>query len=321
MKKCVVILPLNSDVTAVVKNKKAMAPRHHQDHIETFKVGPGQAAKLLEFLFESMPQRSKTTVKSLLRYNRVKINDTVSTHFDAPLKAGDIVAVNHTQPWPSLKNPRVRVLYEDDDVIVVEKGYGLLSVGTDKKSDGTCYSIVKDYLKRVHPSQKLFVVHRLDQHTSGVMVFAKNEAAKNTLQHNWNNMVLERRYLAVVEGRPERSEGVIKSYLLENSQHIVYSTQDPESGGRLAVTRWRLLRSRGGYSLLDVSLDTGRKNQIRVHLKDIGHPIAGDRKYGAKTSPMHRLGLHAESLRFVHPVTRKDMNFSVPMPPAFNKIV
>ncbi len=175
-------------------------------------------------------------------------------------------------------------------------------------------------MKWADPRNKIFIVHRLDRDTSGLMVFAKTQEAKERLQHNWNNMVLSRTYLAVVEGQPEPAEGVVKSYLAENSQFEVYSTENPEEG-KLAVTRYTTLRSRGKYSLLEVSLDTGRKNQIRVHMKDLGCPISGDRKYGADSSPIHRLALHARTLRFIHPITRRDMNFTTPIPASFASMV
>ena len=163
-------------------------------------------------------------------------------------------------------------------------------------------------------------MHRLDQHTSGLMMFARNMESKERMQHNWNNMVLERTYYCVVEGKVEENDGIIRSYLAENTQHEMYSVEDPKLG-QLAVTRWRVVKRGNGYSLLEVSLDTGRKNQIRVHMKEMGHPIAGDRKYGAKTSPIHRLALHAGTLRFVHPITRRDMNFKTPIPSGFMKMV
>ena len=151
-------------------------------------------------------------------------------------------------------------------------------------------------------------------------MFAKNTQAKETMQHNWNNMVLERCYNAIIRGRMEPAEGEIRSYLTENSAHEVYSTQNPEEG-QLAVTRYRTVGHRGPYTLLELNLATGRKNQIRVHLKDSGHPIVGDRRYGSDESPIHRLALHARTLRFVHPVTRRDMNFSCPLPASFSKLV
>ena len=193
-------------------------------------------------------------------------------------------------------------------------------MGNDKVRQGTAYSILRDYVKEVDPRNKLFIVHRLDQHTSGLMVFAKSIEAKERLQHNWNNMVLRRQYVCVAEGRLDPPEGEVKSYLAENSQHIVYSTDDPR-WGQLAYTRYRTLACARGYTLAEVELETGRKNQIRVHLKDLGHPIAGDRKYGAKTSPANRLCLHAMTLRFVHPITRKLMDFSTPIPATFRRLV
>lgn len=288
------------------------------DVIETYTAQ--QPSTLLTFLIESMPRRKRTSVKELLKYNRVKLGGAVTTQFDAPVAEGATVQVNLTREFPQFSNPRLKLVYEDDDIIVINKGYGLLSMGNERVKDGTAYSIVKEYIKWVDPRQKLFIVHRLDQQTSGLMMFAKNPQAKDTLQHNWNNMVLNRKYVCVVEGIVEKDEGTIQSYLAENSQFEVYSTNDPEKG-RLAVTRYKVLRRGKGHSLLEVELDTGRKNQIRVHLKDLGHPIVGDRKYGARPSSIHRLALHARTLRFVHPVTRREMNFTTPIPPNFLKIV
>lgn len=290
-----------------------------QDNISELTNTSDQATPLLEFLRANLPQLSRTAVKALLKYDQIRLEGSVTNQFDTPVAPGQTVSINFSRPWQTLSNPRLRIVYEDDDIIVVNKGYGLLSVGTDNKKEGTAYSILRDYLKRLNPANKLFIVHRLDQHTSGLMLFAKNIKAKETMQHNWNNMVLDRRYAAIVEGCPEPPEGVYRSRLLENSQHLMYSTDDPK--GLEAVTRYKVLKSRNGYSLVDVSLDTGRKNQIRVHMHDMGTPITGDRRYGAKTSPLHRLALHARTLRFVHPVTRKDMNFSIPLPASFNSLV
>ncbi len=297
----------------------AKAVQQRPDNISEMSNDGAEAVTLLEFLRAKLPQLSRTAVKALLKYDQVKLDGIVTNQFDAEVAPGQSVSVNLTRPWQTLSNPRLRIVYEDNDIIVVNKGYGLLSVGTDNKKDGTAYSILRDYLKRLNPANKLFIVHRLDQHTSGLMLFAKNIKAKEAMQHNWNNMVLDRRYAAIVEGCPEPQKGVYRSRLKENSQHLMYSTDEP--GGQEAVTRYEVLKTRGGYSLVDVSLDTGRKNQIRVHMHDMGTPITGDRRYGAKTSPIHRLALHARTLRFVHPVTRKDMNFSIPLPASFHKLV
>lgn len=290
-----------------------------QDNISELANTSDQPIPLLEFLRSNLPQLSRTAVKALLKYDQIRLEGTVTNQFDFPVAPGQTISINFSRPWQTLSNPRLRIVYEDDDIIVVNKGYGLLSVGTDNKKEGTAYSILRDYLKRLNPANKLFIVHRLDQHTSGLMLFAKSIKAKEAMQHNWNNMVLDRRYAAIVEGCPEPAEGVRRSRLLENAQHLMYSTDDPK--GLEAVTRYKVLKSRNGYSLVDVSLDTGRKNQIRVHMHDMGTPIAGDRRYGAKTSPIHRLALHARTLRFVHPMTHKDMNFSIPLPASFNSLV
>jgi len=275
---------------------------------------------LMTFLIESMPERKRTNIKELLRYNQVAVNGKPETQFNYALHPGDEIKINFTRAWQVFYNRRLQIVYEDDDIIVANKGYGLLSIGTDKIKDGTAYSILREYVKWSNPRNKIFIVHRLDRDTSGLMMFAKNEQAKDALQHNWNNMVLNRKYLAVVEGRMEPAQGVIKSYLAETSEHMVYSTDD-EQQGKLAVTRYTTIASKNGFSLLEVELDTGRKNQIRVHMKESGHPISGDRRYGAGPSPIHRMALHASTLRFVHPVTRKEMSFSTPVPAGFAKMV
>lgn len=282
---------------------------------------PTEPCKLLDFLFAAMPDRKRTTVKDYLKHRQVMVNGKVTTQFDQALTPGDAVAVNASREFQTLRNPRLSIVYEDDDIVVVNKGYGLLSVGTDKIKTGTAYSILRDYLKRVDPRNKVFIVHRLDQHTSGLMMFAKNVRAKEAMQHNWNNMVLERTYVAVLEGIVDSDQGEIRSYLGETSRFEVYSS-DSEGDGKPAVTRYRILKRGSGRSLAEFSLNTGRKNQIRVHAaKELGHPIVGDKKYGAATSPINRIALHARTLRFAHPVTRKDMRFETPIPLKFSSLV
>jgi len=290
------------------------------DNILEFKAEAPEQLRLINFLVDAMPDRKKTTVKEFLKHNQVMVNGNVSTQFDTPVAQGDTVCVNTTREFQTFYNPRLKIVYEDDDIIVVNKGYGLLSMGTDKIKEGTAYSLLRDYVKRKDPRNKLFIVHRLDRDTSGLIMFAKTIQAKEAMQHNWNNMVIERRYVAVItNGHLEPREGEIRSYLTENAAHEVYSTTRPGEG-QLAVTYYKTLRSRGKYSLVELSLATGRKNQIRVHMKEAGHPIAGDRRYGAPASPIHRLALHAQTLRFVHPITRRDMAFTTPIPAAFDKL-
>ena len=276
--------------------------------------------RLLDFLLQVMADRKRTTVKDFLKHQQVMVNGQVTTQWNLPLQAGDEVKVNTSRQFQVFSNPRLKIVYEDADIIVVEKGYGLLSVGTDRKSEGTAYWLLREWVKRVDPRQKVFIVHRLDQHTSGLMLFAKTIQAKEALQHNWNNMVLERRYVAVTDGIPDPAEGSIHSYLAENSAHEVYSTNDPTEG-KEALTRYTTLKTRGNRALVELQLETGRKNQIRVHLADINCPISGDRRYGSGTSPIHRLALHAQTLRFIHPISRHDMNFTSAIPPAFARLV
>lgn len=292
--------------------------RFQTDSIQNFAVEA--PAPLLEFLYAAMPERKKTAVKSLLKYGHVMTAGEVVRQFDHPLTPGMTVSVNFTRPFVVFYNRRVKLVYEDDDIIVINKGYGLLSMGNDKIKDGTAYSIIREYIKTKDPRNKLFIVPRLDQHTSGLMVFAKSIEAKEALQHNWNNMVLRRQYVCVVEGKVLQLQGEVRGLLAENSQHIVYVTDDPKVG-KPALTRYSVVKSANGYTLLEVELETGRKNQIRVHMKELGHPIVGDRKYGAKTSPINRLALHAMTLRFVHPITKKLMDFSTPVPNSFQSMV
>ncbi len=278
---------------------------------------------LMEFAISMLPDAKRGDIKKWLKYNHFAINGRVLNSFDAPVAPGDVVELNFTRPFVVFSHPRIKIVYEDDDILVVDKGYGLLSVGTDssKKSNvETAYSILRQYVKSIHPSNKIFIVHRLDRDTSGLMIFAKTMEAKENLQHNWNNMVLQRKYVALLDGEMEEQSGVIRTHLAETSQHEVYSTENG-SDGKLAVTRYRVRKKGKGHTLAEFSLDTGRKNQIRVHARDLGCPITGDKKYGKGAGPLHRLALHAETLRFAHPITRMDMNFTSPVPSQFYRYV
>ena len=288
-----------------------------EDRIISFVNNSPDILPLMEFVSGKMPAAKRTDIKKWLKFGQVMVGGAVTSAFDAPVGTGVEVKINLTRGFPLFRHPRVKLVYEDDDVIVINKGYGILSVRTNPMKREECaYDIVRDYIKDVNPRNRLYVVHRLDRDTSGLMMFAKTEESQQVLRHNWNNMILERLYVAVLEGYLEEDKGYVKSRLAENSQFVVYSTDVPGEG-RLAVTHYEVMERGHGYTLTQFSLDTGRKNQIRVHASDLGHPIAGDRKYGASTSPIHRLALHAMTLRFAHPVTRKDMNFQTPIPAAF----
>jgi 23S rRNA pseudouridine1911/1915/1917 synthase len=276
-------------------------------------------AKLLEFLYESFPDRSRKSIKSLLEQKQIMIRNQIVTRFDYPLAPGMDVIILKKKPSPDMTLRKMNLLYEDEHLMVIEKSTGLLSVATAKETEETAFSILKRYVKKNHHRAELYIVHRLDRDTSGIMMFAKTKEIQKKLQDNWDNTVTKRIYYAVVEGHVQNAEGEIVSSLKENKSLMMYSSKTPGEGQK-AVTRYRVLKSNARYSLLEVSLQTGRKNQIRVHLQDIGHSIAGDKKYGAAADPLGRLGLHAGILEFFHPATGKCMHFETPVPAIMVKL-
>ena len=271
--------------------------------------------ELMKFLMEKMPENSRNSIKSLLTNKRVLVDGKLESQYNYKLVPGQEVSISKTRVV-SQKLKGVSILFEDNDIIVVKKDKGLLSVGSDKEKKNTAYSILKDYLKEQDPKNKIFVVHRLDRDTSGVMIFAKSAKAQDILQTNWNGLVKERSYVALVEGNVKKDRDTIVSYLAENKAYISYSTDNPEEGKK-AVSNYKVIRRNKNYSLLEVSIETGRKNQIRVHMKELGHSVVGDKKYGATKNPINRLGLHAYTIVFTHPITREVMSFTSKIPTEF----
>ena len=254
-------------------------------------------------------------MKALLAHGQILVNGNVTTQFDAPLEPGDEVMISYERGKVAFNNPLLNIVWEDEFLIVVNKKEGLLSVSTQKVRERTAFHILSDYLKKSDPRNKLFVLHRLDRDTSGIMMFAKNQKVKEQLQSNWSEAITQRTYVAVIEGRPEKDTDLIVSNLVENKHMQVYVTQDGD--GKEAITRYRLLQTNNRYSLVELDLETGRKNQIRAQMQSIGHPIAGDSKYGAETNPAGRLMLHARRLCFIHPVTGEEMRFETRIPEKF----
>ena len=269
---------------------------------------------LLPFLLLSVKGKSRNNIKSMLTRGQIVVDGKSVTNHATPLHAGQVVEVrlNVTVGAP----PMLPILYEDDDLIAVNKPAGMLAISTDKERERTAYHIVFDYMKAKKDGGRVFVVHRLDRETSGVMLLAKNEQVKRRLQDSWDESVRRRGYIAVVEGCPEPQERTIRSWLRETKTLLVYSSHT-EGDGKLAVTSYTTLRTTAKNTMLDISLDTGRKNQIRVHMKDIGHPIVGDKKYDAKTDPLKRLALHASVLTLLHPITGDELRLVAPIPPQF----
>lgn len=285
------------------------------DHIVQYIIDePGQ---LLPWLFQTLVPKSRSEIKSYLVHGNIKHNGNVTTQFDEQLQQGDEILINFTRPYPVLSNRMVKLLWEDDDLVIIEKQSGLLTVPAGpNRREKTAQSIVDDYVYAEDGRSHAYVCHRLDQFTSGILLFAKNSRVQEILRNSWSTYVVERRYLAICEGVPEKPEGEVRSYLAENGAMHVYSTKDP-SQGKLSVTRYKVLKAFNGYSQVDIQILTGRKNQIRVHMSDLGCPVAGDKKYGAKSNPFGRLMLHNYILQFVHPVTRQNLRFELPWPANF----
>ncbi len=296
--------------------KKKFPRRPSKEYTYTVK----EPAQLLDFLIATMDDKSRTTVKSYLAHRQVAINGIPTTRYNIPLHKGDKVTINFTRGYRLFQHKRLRIIFEDDYLVVVEKGYGLLSIATQNQKTETAYRIVSDYVKREDPDAHIFIVHRLDRDTSGVMIFAKREGIQETMQRNWNKTVLERKYIAIVEGEIEPPQGEIRSYLKENAAMQMYSTKD-SAEGQLAVTHYKTIKSNTRFSMVEIQLETGRKNQIRVHMHDTGHPIIGDRKYGSHCNPLGRVALHAATIRFIHPITKQELFFESAIPPRFEYIV
>ncbi|GHT39464.1 pseudouridine synthase [Bacteroidia bacterium] len=279
-----------------------------------------EPVELMAFLGIHFNGKSHTALKSMLSHKQVCVNGIPVSKYNHPLQPDDRVTINTTGGKYELKHSKVKIVYEDDALIVIEKSEGLLAVATDERKDElTAFSILSDYLKKKDPRNRLFIVHRIDRETSGLILFAKSKEIQLSLQNNWHENVTERVYIAVVEGVPSKEEDTIMSYLRESKAFKIHSGYDEDSGKR-AITHYRILRKNDEYAMLKVELETGRKNQIRVHMQEIGHPIIGDKKYGAAPSPVGRIGLHARVLAFVHPVTHENMRFETPIPKKFQAL-
>ena len=281
----------------------------------TFKVK--EQNELMKFLIENLPNKNRNNIKSLLKNKQVLVDGTAISQFNHPLNPGQEVMITESR-FSDKDMKGIKVVYEDEYLIAVEKASGILSIATDKEREKTAYNIVKNYVKSRNPLEKLFIVHRLDRETSGVMIFAKTEEMQQILQTNWQKMVLERTYVAVVEGKVEKNSDTIVSYLKENSAFVTFSSDKEIEGSKKAITHYTVLKRSKGFSLVEANIETGRKNQIRVHMQSLGHSVVGDKKYGATTNPLGRLGLHAKSIIFKHPKTGKVLSFQTGIPAKFS---
>ena len=249
----------------------------------------------------------------------IRVDGEVVTQFDYPLKAGQKVTVSRTKQNNSIfKNRYVKIVYEDQYLVVIEKNVGVLSMAAGHSSLNV-KAILDDYFKQTRQKCTAHVVHRLDRDTSGLMVYAKDKRTELLLEEDWHNIVYDRRYVAVVSGEMCETDGVIANWLKDNKAYFTYSSP-VDNGGKYAVTHFNVLARSPRYSLVEYRLETGRKNQIRVHSADMGHPVCGDVKYGNGDDIIGRLCLHAYILCFYHPVTHRRMEFATPIPPAFRTV-
>lgn len=272
---------------------------------------------LLDYLQGVFPESSRTTLRNMLQSGRVRVNGAVEKSPRRQLASRDIVDVGPraTQLLPEV----LSILHEDDDLIVVNKDVGLLTVATPYEREQTAQALLNGYLRSKRIVDRIHVVHRLDRDTSGVLVFARSYPVREALKEQFARHDIERVYVAIIEGAMPRPSGTIRSYLREDRDLTVRSVAASD-GGKLAVTHYQTVERGSRYSRVEVRLETGRKNQIRAHLSEAGHPVVGDRRYGATSSPLGRLGLHAAVLGFVHPSTSRKMRFEAPLPDAFCRL-
>lgn len=273
---------------------------------------------LLEYLLATLPG-SKSKIKATLQGRGIKVNGKTVTQFDYPLTPGMRIGVSQSKKNDTFKSKYVNIVYEDQYLIVIEKKPGILSMAAGH-STLNVKTVLDDYFQRTRQKCRAHVVHRLDRDTSGLMIYAKDMETEQILEHEWHNIVFDRRYVALCSGEIMEDTGTIESWLKDNKAYVTYSSP-VDNGGKYAVTHFCVLGRSVNHSLVEFKLETGRKNQIRVHSADMGHPVCGDVKYGNGDSPLHRLCLHAYVLCFYHPVTRRPMEFSTPIPPQFKEII
>lgn len=274
-----------------------------------------QETTLLPFIQEALDGISRSKAKAILQGGGCRVGRTVITQHDYVLHVGDRVEISKHKQGATLQSKFLRLVYEDPQIIVVEKAIGILSMAS-AHHQFCVKTILDNYLRQSHQRCTAHVVHRLDRDTSGLLVYAKTMEAEQILENTWHDIVRDRRYVALVSGRMEEQEGTVRSWLKDNKQYFTYSSP-VDNGGKLAITHYRTLEVGERHSLVELKLETGRKNQIRVHMSDLRHPVCGDIKYGNGDDPIGRLALHAFRLHFYHPITGELLRFETPIPSNF----
>lgn len=281
----------------------------------TFKVT--EEAQLITFLMEKMHGISRNRAKALLTNRVVLVDNIITTHPLTELKPGQVVQLDRSKHKMSFHNNSLDIVYEDPYLLIIDKHAGLLSMSNNTRQE-TVQTVLNRYLEKGGGRNTSHLVHRLDRDTSGLMVYAKDIKTQQNLVEGWQQLVTDRRYVALVQGTFEDKQGKIESWLTEDKRFVTHSSP-VDNGGKFAVTKYNVLEEGGGYSLVECELLTGRKNQIRVHMAELGHPVVGDHKYGSTDDSIRRLGLHAYMLCFRHPVNGKHMRFETPVPACFEK--
>ncbi len=268
---------------------------------------------LIEALIDYKKEWKKKTIKNFIKHKSILINDKIITNPNTQAYKNDVITILYNK---NEIKPDFKIIYEDQDLIAIDKKEGLLSISTEKEKFNTAYRMVSDYLKKINPKAKIFIIHRLDKDTSGVLLFAKNKYIQELFQKNWNQIVLKREYIAIVLGKVTENK-TIETYLKEDKFKNVYS----DKNGKKAITEFKVLKTNNNISLLQINIKTGRKNQIRVHLSEINHPIVGDKKYGKKSHLTDRLYLHANKLELIDPRNNKILKIKAEIPQNFKKLM
>lgn len=294
-------------------NQESMKRNNKNTILQEIRVN--ENTELLAFLIDKNVRKSRNAIKSLLIHKQIRINNKVVSQHNHILAPGDVVTINkHDSKLDQKKLKGLTIVYEDRDLLVIDKESGLLSVSTGKEQlKETAYKVVNEYIRNKNAKLKAHILYRLDRETSGLIVFAKSEEIQEELQQAWTSKPPKRSYLAIVEGKLTPPEGTVTSWLTENKNFVMFSSLT-DNGGLKAVTQYTTIQSNNKYSLLRIEPETARKNQIRVQLQSVGHPIIGDKKYGSKISPIRRIALHADELSFVHPVTNEKLELKSPLP-------
>ncbi|ALO49241.1 RluA family pseudouridine synthase [Hoylesella enoeca] len=272
-------------------------------------------AELLPWLLETLKKESRSKIKATLQGRGIKVNGKQVTQYNYPLKPGMKVAVSKSKKNDTFKSRYLKIVYEDRHLVVVEKNVGILSMAAGHASLNV-KTVLDDYFRRTRQRCTAHVVHRLDRDTSGLMIYTKDIEVEQLFERDWHHIVYDRRYVAVVSGEMEEDGGTVANWLKDNKAYVTYSSP-VDNGGKYAITHFHTLKRTVEHSLVEFRLETGRKNQIRVHCADMGHPVCGDMKYGNGDNPLNRLCLHAYVLCFYHPITHRRMEFETPIPTPF----